>query len=475
MNVRQTWKTLGWITFGSLSTYGFLNQYPDYISLKKRQKNIESIIKSQDNNDQILEKNPVKNIDVVVVDGNDRTEKLYSDAIRKSRQRLLQWKTEQTVPGFVIGISVRGRPVWIEGQGYADIENNVRCHRDTIMRIASISKSITATMLAKMVEDRKIDLDNSIYNYLNDGQFPRKQWQNEQVDITVRQLAAHLSGIRTYKEEETDKTKTDFDCPEVYQKDYFSSVTDSLRLFKDDPLVVKPGTKFHYSTYDYTLLAAVMENQMETKNFAKEFQKFIRNELGLLNTYLDQNDQIIYNRSRYYYRDTKKPNNGQIQNVPYVDNSYKWSGGGLLSNVPDLLQFGNLLLYSYLGTDPINGRKGYLQRSTVDEMWKPLENSSPNWQKDKSRGYGLGFSVIRNGHENCRAFAAEPPFNNVAMHTGGAVGASSLLLIEPDSEIVVAIIVNLQHALPMSLINDIVKLFSTTAIEKKDYHQKKTN
>ena len=236
MNVRQTWKTLGWITFGSLSTYGFLNQYPDYISLKKRQKNIESIIKSQDNNDQILEKNPVKNIDVVVVDGNDRTEKLYSDAIRKSRQRLLQWKTEQTVPGFVIGISVRGRPVWIEGQGYADIENNVRCHRDTIMRIASISKSITATMLAKMVEDRKIDLDNSIYNYLNDGQFPRKQWQNEQVDITVRQLAAHLSGIRTYKEEETDKTKTDFDCPEVYQKDYFSSVTDSLRLFKDDPL-----------------------------------------------------------------------------------------------------------------------------------------------------------------------------------------------------------------------------------------------
>lgn len=192
-----------------------------------------------------------------------------------------------------------------------------------------------------------------------------------------------------------------------------------------------------------------------------------------MNTYLDQNDQIIYNRSRYYYRDTKKPNNGQIQNVPYVDNSYKWSGGGLLSNVPDLLQFGNLLLYSYLGTDPINGRKGYLQRSTVDEMWKPLENSSPNWQKDKSRGYGLGFSVIRNGHENCRAFAAEPPFNNVAMHTGGAVGASSLLLIEPDSEIVVAIIVNLQHALPMSLINDIVKLFSTTAIEKKDYHQKK--
>merc|ERR1712080_154406 len=50
-----------------------------------------------------------------------------------------------------------------------------------------------------------------------------------------------------------------------------------------------------------------------------------------------------YNRARYYVRD----NHHRLQNAPYVDNSYKWAGGGFLSNVSDLLKFGNAMLYSY--------------------------------------------------------------------------------------------------------------------------------
>lgn len=46
---------------------------------------------------------------------------------------------------------------------------------------------------------------------------------------------------------------------------------------------------------------------------------------------------------RYYSRNAK----GNLKNVPYVDNSCKWAGGGLLSTVGDLLHFGNAMLYSY--------------------------------------------------------------------------------------------------------------------------------
>ena len=71
---------------------------------------------------------------------------------------------------------------------------------------------------------------------------------------------------------------------------------------------------------------------MKSKDFAKHFNEFIRNELGLLNTYLDKNDRIIYNRARYYSVDNEdKKNMGRIRNVPFVDNSCKWAGGGLLS------------------------------------------------------------------------------------------------------------------------------------------------
>lgn len=46
---------------------------------------------------------------------------------------------------------------------------------------------------------------------------------------------------------------------------------------------------------------------------------------------------------RYYSRNAR----GNLKNVPYVDNSCKWAGGGLLSTVGDLLLFGNAMLYSY--------------------------------------------------------------------------------------------------------------------------------
>ena len=58
---------------------------------------------------------------------------------------------------------------------------------------------------------------------------------------------------------------------------------------------------------------------------------------------MDENDTIVYNRSKYYLRDK----NHKLINAPNVDNSYKWAGGGFLSNVTDLAKFGNAMLYSY--------------------------------------------------------------------------------------------------------------------------------
>ena len=93
----------------------------------------------------------------------------------------------------------------------------------------------------------------------------------------------------------------------------------------------------------------------------------MREELGLENTYLDQNDPIIYNRSHFY---VKSGLNGKLLNAPYVDNSYKWAGGGLLSNVDDLLKFGNIMLYSYKGG--ANGKPGFINKEIIDQMWTPV-------------------------------------------------------------------------------------------------------
>lgn len=59
------------------------------------------------------------------------------------------------------------------GFGYADVENQVKMRPDAVMRIASISKSMTMAMMGKIMEDGKIDIDLPIQKYLPD--FPEKE------------------------------------------------------------------------------------------------------------------------------------------------------------------------------------------------------------------------------------------------------------------------------------------------------------
>ena len=283
--------------------------------------------------------------------------------------RLSQWQKVNGIPGLVVGVSLKGHNVWLYSDGFADVENGVKCSDKTVMRIASISKSMTSLLLAKLIEQGQIDLDKPISQYLTKDQFPDKFWEGKKVDITLRQLASHLGGIRHYKKASNEQKEGssggyqlgEFSLPEYYLKDSYLSAMDSLKLFKDDPLVANPGTKYNYTTFGFTLISAVIESQLKGEKFDKYFIKFLREELGLENTYLDQNDPIIYNRSHFYVKRAK------LLNAPYVDNSYKWAGGGLLSNVPDLLKFGNIMLYSFKGG--ADGKPGFIKKETVDQMW----------------------------------------------------------------------------------------------------------
>ena len=65
------------------------------------------------------------------------------------------------------------------------------------MRIASISKPLSAVALLQLHHRNLVDLDAPIQRYL--PEFPRKKFEGEEVDITVRQLLSHQAGIRHYQ------------------------------------------------------------------------------------------------------------------------------------------------------------------------------------------------------------------------------------------------------------------------------------
>ncbi|XP_066925452.1 serine beta-lactamase-like protein LACTB, mitochondrial [Clytia hemisphaerica] len=286
----------------------------------------------------------------------------YKHVVPKLFRVLQQIKEETGSPGISFAISRDGDVIMKGGIGLADVENNLPMTSQTILRIASISKSLTSIAVGKLLEEDRINLETPIQTYLKD--FPVKKFHNKAFNITTKQLLSHTSGIRGYfqdpnkqkedkkdeKVSEKDKIKADI-LLQKYGKEantkwdenlimrHSKSVQDGLELFINDPLIYQPGTDYEYSSLAYSLVSRIIE-ETSGQDYVT-YMKDVCRRLGMKNTCVDLNNPIIPNRGRYYDR---AKNTHRLMNVPYVDNSYKWSGGGFLSNVDDLILFGNEML-----------------------------------------------------------------------------------------------------------------------------------
>ena len=216
--------------------------------------------------------------------------KSYSEAINKCRNLVQSYMLRYGVPGAVVAVAVNGRVVWSEGIGLADVENNVPCSKDTVMRIASISKSLTAVAVAKAWQQGKLDLDAPIQTYV--PAFPEKSIGSVPVTITLRHLLSHMAGIRHYG---SDK---EFDNKEYYIKKHYKTINDSLQLFSNDELLSVPGTSFHYTTHGWTLISAALEAAMG-RPFLRVIREEVLQPLHMSSTTEELHCPLLQNRGRY--------------------------------------------------------------------------------------------------------------------------------------------------------------------------------
>jgi CubicO group peptidase (beta-lactamase class C family) len=150
-------------------------------------------------------------------------------------------RAKARIPGLSVTIGLGGRIIYEKSFGLADVENNVPVTPETRFRTASIAKPITATAVMQLAERGALDLDAPIQQYC--PAFPSKPWP-----VTSRLILGHLAGIRHYtKRGESSGTE------------HFFAIGDSLKLFKDDPLLHEPGAKYEYSTYGYSVLGCAVE------------------------------------------------------------------------------------------------------------------------------------------------------------------------------------------------------------------------
>lgn len=311
--------------------------------------------------------------------------------VSEAEKLIQQLKDESESVGWSVTISQDNKTVLSKGFGLGNYEQQVPVYPDkTKFRIGSISKALTAAGLGILIEQGKIDLDAPVQNYA--PYFPEKEYP-----INTRLVAGHLAGIRHYNGEEFLSSK------------HFDTVNDGLEIFMNDSLLFEPGTKYSYSSYGFNLVSAVMEGA-SGEDFLSFMKKHVFDPLSMTETVPDLNDSLIIFRSGFYSSDE----GGNI-NAPYVDNSYKWAGGGFLSTSEDLAKFGNAMLYNTLFSEEITNELTTSQKTL----------------NGKETGYGMGFFTGVNDYGR-KYFG----------HGGGSIGGTSNLLIYPDYKLVVAAVTN---------------------------------
>lgn len=324
-------------------------------------------------------------------------ESRFVRAVDSSRRAIRAFVETAGVPGLSIAVSVSGKLVWSEGFGSADLERSVPVTPRTRFRLGSVSKVITVAAVARLVEDGKLDLDASVRSYI-------PSIPVESAAITPRMLAGHLGGIRHYGAK-------DFSNGRNIDFEHYDSVEGSLAIFAADPLVAPPGTKYQYTTFGYTLLSRVVE-RASGQDFLECVRSRVTGPLGMSETTGDRVRAIVPNRTQFYSRGS----DGTIMNAAYVDSSYKWAAGGILSTAEDLVRFGSAHL-----------KPGFLKAETLDSLFTSQRTSD-----GKETSVGIGWRI-----------GTDTAGRRIVHHAGSIAGGRAVIVVYRDSGVVVALLSNL--------------------------------
>ena len=316
------------------------------------------------------------------------------------------------VPGVSVAVVEGAAYAWSEGFGMADMENFVPATPQTLFRLASVSKPLTATAALELWEAGKLDLNAPVQRYC--AAFPTKPWP-----VTTREVLGHLGGIRHYRSD----SDTD---PEVSNTRHFTDpIAGGLSFFATDTLVAKPMSRFHYSTQGYTVVGCVIQGAAG-EAYADYMRQHVFGPAGMAHTVVDDRYAIVPLRTRFYHRD----NTGHVVNADLLDNSYKLPGGGWLSSAEDLAHFEVALLDD-----------GLLRPATRTIAWTAQHTSS-----GATTAYGLGWGV------DTAASAHD------VGHSGGQQGTSTAIILDPGPKLGVVVLTNMDDVDAYGLAEVVLKI-----------------
>ena len=206
--------------------------------------------------------------------------------------------------------------VYKKAFGKANFEWGINNTPGTKFKMASISKPITAVIVLQLCQGGKMNLEDKLSDYL--PAYPQGD------KITIYQLLTHTSGI--------------IDTRDVKNFDNSFGMQHLTRdgllaVFKDSALLFQPGKNFYYSSFNYNLLAIIIE-KVTGKNFKDVLRERIFNTAGMINTSTIEDNEV-----KSGYANGYEINYAGIYNAQYFDASATVGSGSMITTVHDLFLF----------------------------------------------------------------------------------------------------------------------------------------
>lgn len=274
---------------------------------------------------------------------------------------------EERIAGAAVAVSRHGELLFQKGFGVRDLETKEPVTPDTVFGIASVTKSFTAMAVMQLAEEGKLSIEDPVNAYLPEFSLASLE---DTSSVCIHHLLSHTTGLAP-----------------IRRREELCRLSDHLEYLAGEPheLLGRPGEYFSYCNDTFLLLGLIVERVT-----GRLFRRHVTSRLL---------DPLEMNRSTFSLEEVKRLSD---VSVPYVKDSdgnglkrADWPllgnyevGGGIRSNVRDLLKYGQLY---------ING--GYCQgenivsEASLRRMWHPVHKIGRNTYY----GYALKSTLGREG------------------------------------------------------------------------------
>lgn len=306
-------------------------------------------------------------------------------------------RAEQGLPGAAVGVIEHGRLVFKHGSGVKGPDSTEPVEPDTLFRIGSMTKALTATALIAAADEQDVSLDEPVQQVLPDLPLEPTQYQS----LTYAQLLSHQSGLTDYASvngPHEDNGLTSF----FYSDEFADNIT----------FMVPPGTFFNYSNTNYSVLGLLLE-RLDGSSYRDAVQRRVLDPLGMQRTYFLAEDVLADGN---YSAGTTTNAAGDMEAVEpdAYDNAWARPAGFAYSSVVDYAQYMEFLLRDV---------PRLLRRSS----WRAQHTSQVLMREGSSRdGYGFGLTISEGLRINGELYDVP-----VVSHNGRINGFQSLFVLLP--------------------------------------------